>query len=64
MPRLAVAAASARMLAEAAAREGFEVVALDCFGDQDTRRASRSWHDIATPGRPLRIEGARVLATL
>ncbi|HEX7384151.1 MAG TPA: ATP-grasp domain-containing protein [Burkholderiaceae bacterium] len=64
MPRLAVAAVSARMLAEAAAREGFEVVALDCFGDQDTRRASRSWHDIATPGQPLRIDGARVLAAL
>ena len=38
--RLAVAAVSARMLAEAAARDGYAVVALDCFGDVDTRRAS------------------------
>ena len=40
MPTLAVAAVSARMLADAAARDGYAVRALDCFGDLDTRRAS------------------------
>ena len=38
---LVVAAVSARMLAEAAARDGYAVVALDLFGDVDTRRVSQ-----------------------
>ena len=39
MTVLAVAAVSARMLVEAARADGFDVVALDLFGDADTRRA-------------------------
>jgi uncharacterized protein len=62
MPTLAVAAVSARMLAEAAARDGYAVAALDCFGDLDTRRASRAWHDIG--GHGVRIDAARTLAAL
>ena len=39
MALLAVAAVSARLLAESAARDGYGVVALDVFGDADTRHA-------------------------
>lgn len=63
MTTLVVAAVSARMLAEAAARDGHEVIALDLFGDVDTRRAaSRCW-PIGAPGA-LRIDPARVLDAL
>ena len=62
MPTLAVAAVSARMLAQAAARDGYAVLALDCFGDVDTRRASRAWRDIGAGG--LRIDAARMLTAL
>ena len=37
---LVVAAVSARLLAETAAREGLRVIAIDAFGDADTRRAA------------------------
>jgi predicted ATP-grasp superfamily ATP-dependent carboligase len=60
---LAVAAVSARMLAEAAARDGHEVIALDLFGDADTRRASARWLPIGEPPS-LRIDAACVLAAL
>jgi predicted ATP-grasp superfamily ATP-dependent carboligase len=50
MAVLAVAAVSARMLAEAAARDGYGVVALDVFGDLDTRRASAQWLPIGVAG--------------
>jgi predicted ATP-grasp superfamily ATP-dependent carboligase len=63
MPTLAVAALSARAMAEAAARDGFEVVALDLFGDLDTRRAAARWRPIGAPGS-LRIDAALVLAAL
>ena len=63
MTLLAVAAVSARMLAEAAARDGYGVVALDLFGDADTRRASQRWHSIGAPGS-LQIDPARVLDAL
>lgn len=63
MPVLAVAAASARMLAEAAADDGYGVIALDLFGDADTRRAAQRWHSIAVPGS-LQIDGAGVLEVL
>ena len=63
MTTLAVAAVSARMLAEAAALDGHEVVALDLFGDADTRRASQRWWSIGVPGS-LRIDPARVLEAL
>lgn len=60
---LAVAAVSARMLAEAAARDGHGVVALDLFGDVDTRRVSPRWQSIGAAGS-LQIDAARVLAAL
>ena len=63
MAALAVAAVSARMLAEAAAHDGYGVVALDLFGDADTRRASQRWHPIGAPGS-LQIDAARVLDAL
>lgn len=63
MAVLAVAAVSARMLAEAAAHDGYGVVALDLFGDADTRRASQRWHPIGAAGS-LQIDAARVLEAL
>jgi uncharacterized protein len=48
--RIAVASISARALAEAAAREGFGVIALDVFGDVDTRLASSLWLPIGAGG--------------
>ncbi|VTU31381.1 ATP-grasp domain protein [Variovorax sp. PBL-H6] len=63
MPTLAVAAISARAMAEAAALDGFDVVALDLFGDVDTRRAASSWLPIGEPGS-LRIDAAAVLGAL
>lgn len=61
--RLAVAAVSARLLAEAAVRDGHDVVALDLFGDADTRRSSREWRPIGAPGS-LRIDARRLLEAL
>lgn len=63
MTRLAVAALSARVLAEMAALEGFEVVALDLFGDRDTRRAAQGWYGLGEPAA-LRIDRERLLAAL
>ena len=63
MPVLAVAAISARMLAEAAAADGFEVVGLDLFGDVDTRRACTQWWPIGEPGH-LHIDADRLLSAL
>ncbi|MDM0115953.1 ATP-grasp domain-containing protein [Variovorax sp. J22R133] len=63
MPVLAVAAISARMLAESAVRDGFEVVALDLFGDTDTRRACTQWHSIGD-ATTLHIDGERLLSAL
>jgi predicted ATP-grasp superfamily ATP-dependent carboligase len=63
MAVLAVAAVSARMLAEAAARDGHGVVALDLFGDLDTRRASAQWLPIGRDGS-LQFDAARVLDAL
>jgi predicted ATP-grasp superfamily ATP-dependent carboligase len=60
---LVVAAVSARLLAEAAARDGFDVIALDLFGDEDTRRASRQWRPIGAPGA-RHIDRAMLLAAL
>jgi predicted ATP-grasp superfamily ATP-dependent carboligase len=60
---LAVAALSARALAEAVRRGGDEVIALDLFGDQDTLAASLQWLPIGDPAR-MRIEPARVLSAL
>ncbi len=63
MQTLAVAAISARAMAEAAAHDGFDVVALDLFGDVDTRRAASRWLPIGEPGS-LRIDAAALLAAL
>ncbi|MBS0445368.1 MAG: ATP-grasp domain-containing protein [Proteobacteria bacterium] len=63
MGLLAVAAISARLLAEAAARDGYAVAALDVFGDVDTCRAASRWFAIGTP-QGLRIDPDRVLETL
>ncbi|HJV25860.1 MAG TPA: ATP-grasp domain-containing protein [Aromatoleum sp.] len=50
-PLLAVAALSARMLAEVARGSGFRTVALDLFGDRDTRRAAEAWFPIGETAR-------------
>ena len=63
MSSLAVAALSARLLAEAAQQEGHTVVALDLFGDQDTQRACTQWLPIGDPAS-MRIDGPRLLAAL
>ncbi|WP_431122460.1 ATP-grasp domain-containing protein [Variovorax paradoxus] len=63
MPTIAVAAISARAMAQAAANDGFKVVALDLFGDIDTCRAASRWLPIGTPGS-LQIDAASVMAAL
>ena len=57
--RLVVAGISVRALAESARQGGWEVVALDLFGDTDTRRASAHWASIGEPSA-LRIDPARL----
>jgi uncharacterized protein len=61
--RIAVASISARALAEAAAREGFGVVALDVFGDLDTVRAATRWQSIGAP-QMLQLDGMLLLDAL
>src|SRR5688500_9172827 len=51
------------MMAEAAARDGFEVVALDLFGDADTRLVASEWRPLGTPGA-LHIGDTQTLAAL
>ena len=63
MRLIAVAALSARMLAQAARDDGFDVVALDLFGDADTRRACSQWLPIGRPGT-LHIDDTLVLSAL
>ncbi|MEJ8850617.1 ATP-grasp domain-containing protein [Variovorax rhizosphaerae] len=63
MTTLAVAAISARMLAESARDDDIDVVALDLFGDADTRRASEEWIRIGEPSK-LQIDGALLLSAL
>lgn len=63
MKRIAVAGVSARALTEAAAREGFGVIALDVFGDLDTCRAATRWQSIGS-APTLRIDGALLLEAL
>ncbi|WP_119287002.1 ATP-grasp domain-containing protein [Azohydromonas sediminis] len=60
---LVVAALSARTLAESARRGGWRVIALDLFGDVDTRRASARWQPIGDPA-DARIDPARLAAAL
>jgi predicted ATP-grasp superfamily ATP-dependent carboligase len=52
-----VAGLSARVLAESARQAGWQAIALDLFGDADTRRSSLRWHRIGEPGS-LSIEPA------
>jgi predicted ATP-grasp superfamily ATP-dependent carboligase len=59
--RLVVAALSARLLAESARDAGYEVVALDVFGDRDTRAASVRWLPI---GAGLQIDAAMLCRAL
>jgi predicted ATP-grasp superfamily ATP-dependent carboligase len=61
-PTLAVAGRSARLMAEAAADDGYRVLALDTYGDLDTLRAAERWLPIGLPGRP--IDAGRTLAAL
>jgi predicted ATP-grasp superfamily ATP-dependent carboligase len=63
VPALVVAALSARMLAQSARRAGWDVIALDLFGDVDTCAAASAWHGIGDPAA-LRIDRARFLAAL
>jgi len=60
---IAVAALSARMMAEAAVRDGFDVVALDLFGDADTRAAASQWISLGEPAS-LAIDDALTLSAL
>lgn len=62
-PILVVAALSARMLAESARRAGWRVIALDLFGDADTRAAADDWHQIGDAAT-LRLDPARTHAAL
>jgi predicted ATP-grasp superfamily ATP-dependent carboligase len=61
-PCVAVAGLSARMLAQAAARAGLNPVALDLFGDRDTREHASAWFDIG--GEGLSIDRARLVDAL
>lgn len=63
MAVLVVAALSARVLAEQARDDGFEVVALDLFGDVDTRSSCAQWLPIGQPDS-LRIDPDLTLAAL
>lgn len=61
---LALASTSARLMAETAARDGFDVIALDVFGDADTRRASLAWEPIGASARQGMTRGIDVSLTL
>jgi len=61
-PRVAVAGLSARLVAQSAARAGLNVVALDIFGDRDTREHAGMWFDIG--GNGLSIDRARLYDAL
>ncbi|BAN24821.1 ATP-grasp domain-containing protein [Caballeronia insecticola] len=64
-PRIAVAGLSARLLAQSARRAGLNVVALDIFGDRDTREDAGMWFDIGTEnGNGLSIDRARLFDAL
>ncbi|MEM5382867.1 ATP-grasp domain-containing protein [Paraburkholderia phymatum] len=61
-PFVAVAGLSARMLAQSAAHAGYQVAALDLFGDRDTRLYSKLWIDIG--GQGLSIDRGKLRAAL
>lgn len=60
---LAVAALSARAIVEAAALDGLRSVALDLFGDVDTRRRADAWQGIGDAAE-MRIDDACLLSAL
>lgn len=57
---VAIAALSARALVDAAADEGLRPIALDLFGDADTRRRALRWQAIGAPPR-MAIDEAALL---
>jgi predicted ATP-grasp superfamily ATP-dependent carboligase len=61
---LVVAALSARMLAESARDAGHDVIALDVFGDRDTRAASRAWWPIGAAERGVHVDAGALCAAL
>lgn len=63
MALIVVAAVSARALAEVARNDGHEVLALDLFGDRDTRAASAQWLPLGLPAS-LRIDADHLLNAL
>lgn len=65
MNRLAIVVAglSARMLAESARRSGWRVIALDLFGDSDTRAAAQRWHPVGQAAT-LALDPTRTRAAL
>lgn len=60
---LVVAGVSVRALAESARQGGWRPIALDLFGDRDTRRASERWMPIGEPGM-LAIDPQRLAEAL
>jgi uncharacterized protein len=70
MPRVLIAGISARALAESAARAGYRVLAVDCFGDLDLRRVAevrlaRDARGRVSPGAAVRAaRGARAEAVV
>jgi uncharacterized protein len=61
-PCVTVAGLSARLLAQSAARAGLDVIALDIFGDRDTRAHANMWFDIG--GNGLSIDRTRLYDAL
>jgi predicted ATP-grasp superfamily ATP-dependent carboligase len=54
---IVLAGLSVRAPAQAAQREGFRVIALDAFGDGDTRGACADWRAVALdPAQPWRLD--------
>jgi predicted ATP-grasp superfamily ATP-dependent carboligase len=62
-PFVAVVGLSARMLAQSAARAGLNVVAMDIFGDRDTRQHAGLWFDIGS-GDGLAVDRERLVDAL
>lgn len=63
--KLIIAAVSARPFVQAAAAAGHDIIALDAFADQDTRRAARQVHRIGyADGRFDAAEFMQVLRSL
>ncbi|QBQ99543.1 ATP-grasp domain-containing protein [Paraburkholderia pallida] len=62
-PAIVVAGLSVRMLAESARRAGWRVIALDLFGDSDTRGAAQRWHPVGQAAA-LALDPARTRAAL